>query len=321
MVEWLFTTQFFCSYLTFYDSIGLSNMQYSYPKVTIGVCVRNCAETLREAIASILEQTYPHNLMEVIFVDDGSIDETLGIIKDFASKAQDFEIKIFHHNWKGLGYSRNLVVKNAKGKYIIWVDGDMILTKDFVENQVLYMERNSNVGIGKGKYGFRPQGRLVSDLENLEFITANFKDPKKDLTPLGTGGAIYRVEAIKQVGGFDETLTGAGEDADIEYRIRKAGWILAITPAIFFERRRKTWRDLWREYFWHGEGGFRLYRKKTETKLWMFWPPLTLLTEFSRAVLAYKFTRHKIAFLLPFHYLYKRAAWVLGFMKEFIKSG
>ncbi|MBS7646606.1 glycosyltransferase [Candidatus Bathyarchaeota archaeon] len=298
-------------------------MQHSYPKVTVGVCVRNCAETLHEAITSILEQTYPHKLMEIIFVDDGSVDETLNIIKDLALKAQaqGFEIKIFHHDWKGLGYSRNLVVKNAKGKYIIWVDGDMILTRDFVKKQASYMEQNPNVAIGKGKYGFRPQGKLVSDLESLEFITTNFRGPEKDLTPLGTGGAIYRVEAVRQVGGFDERLTGAGEDVDIEYRIRKAGWSLAITSAIFFECRRKTWKDLWREYFWHGEGGSRLHKKKVATKLWMFWPPLTLFTEFSRVVLAYKFTRHKIAFLLPFHYLYKRVAWVFGFINGLVKNG
>ncbi|MEM3551596.1 MAG: glycosyltransferase [Candidatus Bathyarchaeia archaeon] len=294
-------------------------MQHAYPKVTIGVCVRNCADTIRGAIDSIIKQSYPHELMEVIFVDDGSMDETLSIIKDLISKTQGFEMKIFHHDWKGLGFSRNLVVENAEGKYIIWVDGDMILTRDFVANQVFYMEQNPKVGIGKGKYGFHSQKRIVSDLENLEFITTNVKNPKKDLTPLGTGGAIYRVEAIKQVKGFDEKITGAGEDADIEYRIRKAGWSLAITPAIFYERRRKTWRDLWQEYFWHGEGSFRLLKKSTVTNPWMFWPLWVLFIEFSRAILAYKLTRRKIAFLLPLHYLYKRIAWVLGFLKESIK--
>jgi GT2 family glycosyltransferase len=196
----------------------------------------------------------------------------------------------------------------------------MILTKSFVSKQVFYMEQNPKVGIGKGRYGFTPCGKLVSDLENLEFITTNVRDPDKNLTPLGTGGSIYRVEAVRQVGGFDEKLTGAGEDEDIEYRIRKAGWSLAITPSVFYEHRRKTWRDLWREYFWHGEGGFRLLKKNTITNPWMFWPPAILSVELSRAVLAYKLTRHKIAFLMPLHYLYKRIAWILGFLKELFKT-
>jgi glycosyltransferase involved in cell wall biosynthesis len=69
----------------------------------LAVCVRNCSSTVGKAIESILTQDYPHELMEVIFVDDGSEDETLSIIKDYASK-MDMKVKIFrHHEWRGLG--------------------------------------------------------------------------------------------------------------------------------------------------------------------------------------------------------------------------
>jgi glycosyltransferase involved in cell wall biosynthesis len=56
------------------------------PKVTIGVCVRNSAATLRDAIDSIIYKDYPHEHMEVIFVDDGSEDETLSIVKSYVPK-------------------------------------------------------------------------------------------------------------------------------------------------------------------------------------------------------------------------------------------
>ena len=46
------------------------------PKVTIGVCARNCETTIGEAVESIIMQDYPHELIEVIFVDDGSTDGT-----------------------------------------------------------------------------------------------------------------------------------------------------------------------------------------------------------------------------------------------------
>lgn len=294
-------------------------MNINYPRVTIGVCVRNCEDTIHEVIESIMAQDYPHEFMEVIFADDGSIDKTLTIIRNYASKI-DIKTKIFQHEWKGLGFTRNLVVNKAEGKYIIWVDGDMILTKNFVTIQVEFMEKNPSVAIAKGRYGLHFQGNLASDLENLEFLTVNLKDPEKDSTPLGTGGAIYRVEAIRQVGGFDERITGACEDIDVEYRIRKAGWSLSITPAIFYERHRRTWRELWREYFWQGKGGFRLIRKNAFVNLHMLWPPITLLTESSRAILAYKLTRRKIAFLLPLHYFYKRAAWIFGLLISVIKN-
>jgi GT2 family glycosyltransferase len=55
---------------------------------------------------------------------------------------------------------------------------------------------------------------------------------------LATSGCIYRVDAIKKIGGFNEKIIGAGEDEDIEKRIRSAGWSLNIVSTIFYEQHR-----------------------------------------------------------------------------------
>jgi len=86
------------------------------PNVSIGVCVKNCEDFIEDAIDSIMKQDYPHRLMEVIFVDDGSEDDTLSIIRKCVSQI-DIPVKIFHTSWKGLGHARNLVVSNAQGKF------------------------------------------------------------------------------------------------------------------------------------------------------------------------------------------------------------
>ncbi len=66
--------------------------------------------------------------MEVIFVDDGSEDATFSIIQDSIAKI-DIQAKAFHKKWMGLGAARNVVVNNASGDYIVWVDGDMTLPR------------------------------------------------------------------------------------------------------------------------------------------------------------------------------------------------
>lgn len=291
-------------------------------KVTIGVCVRNCEDLIREAIDSIINQDFPHGLMEVIFVDDGSEDKTLSIIENYVPK-MDMFTKVFHQEWKGLGPARNAVMNHASGKYIVWVDGDMQLSGDFVTKQVAFMEKNPSVGIGKGKYGMYVQANLVCALENMEFATSNFRyRGKANSTPLGTGGSIYRVEAIRQVGGFDQDITGSGEDMDVEYRIRAAGWLLDITSAVFYERHRKTWKSLWNEYVWHGRGGSYLFGKsKRIVNPYKLWPPVAFAAELFRATLAYKLTRRKAALLLPFHYAFKRTAWFLGFVTSLLENG
>lgn len=291
--------------------VALSSM------VTIGVCVRNCSSTIRRAIESILAQDYPHELMEVIFVDDGSSDETLSIINEYVSK-MGMKVKVFNHEWRGLGYSRNVVVENATGKYIIWVDGDMVLLKDHVRLQVMFMEKNPKVGIGKARYGIYNTKNLPAFLENVAAVVEFSSDDWtiSDYRPLGTGGSICRVDAIREVNGFNVDIKGVGEDMDLEFKVKNAGWLLAITPALFYEIRRERWKDLWNEYFWHGAGGkFVLnHIKHSRGVLFKIFPPFAILILFKRSISAYRLVRKKRVFLLPFHWIFKRAAWLAGFI-------
>ncbi|MEM2506523.1 MAG: glycosyltransferase [Candidatus Aenigmatarchaeota archaeon] len=290
----------------------------SKPIVTIGLCVRNCASTIKETIESILNQDYPRELMEIIFVDDGSVDETFSIIKEYASKT-GIRIKIFRHKWKGLGPSRNVIVNNAKGTYIVWVDGDMKLSKDYLKSQVEFMENNLAVGIAKGKYGLNNYEGYVSFLENVPFFVFTNKYAGKfiEINP-GTGGSIYRVKAIREIGGFNNQIKGAYEDIDVESRIREKGWLICISHATFYEKYPSTWKDLWKKYFWYGYGAADFYNiRKGEMKLYYMFPLAAFLSGLLYSFDAYRLTRRKIVFLLPIQFIYKMSAWWLGFIKNY----
>ena len=69
-------------------------------KVTIGICVKNGAATLSHAVESVLAQDFPHELMELIFVDDGSIDASAQIIRAYADLGS-MGMKVFSKNGKG----------------------------------------------------------------------------------------------------------------------------------------------------------------------------------------------------------------------------
>ncbi len=281
-------------------------------KVTIGLCVKDCEATIKEAIDSLLGQDYSHELMELIVVDGHSRDRTLSIIEKQVSKA-DIRYRFFYEN-KGLGTARQIVADNASGDYIVWVDGDMILAKDHVSRQVGFMEDHPDVGIGGGKFVMWPKANLVATLENIEWVVQNHECGQKAASkPLRNycGGSIYRVKAIRQVGGFDDRIKGSGEDLDIELRMTDAGWLLYFTTdAKFHDRRKETLGGLWNENFWYGYGGHYIFhknRKRVEAS--------ALLAGLRRSFLAYKLTHRKVVFLLPLQYAIKKIAWYFGFAK------
>lgn len=279
--------------------------------VTIGICSRNSKNTISDAIESVLAQDFAKEDMEIIFVDD-SDDETLSIIREYASK-NEVECRFFDGIRGGLSKARNAVVYNAKGDYIIWVDADMILPSDHVTKQIDFMKLHPKVGIAAARFCGMPEKILLVDLQNLEWIAINHLveiKGKLNIPCVVCGGAIYRTEAIKQIGGFDEQIIGAGEDEEVELRIRRAGWsTYKVTDACYFERRKKTWKAVWKQFFWYGYGSHFLFHHKKRTV-----KPSQVLDPLSFSSVAYRLTGRKIAFMVPLQYYFKRIAWYFGFL-------
>jgi len=232
------------------------------------------------------------------------------------------KVKVFHQEWKGLGYARNVVVNNANGEYIIWVDGDMVLSNDYLKKQVEFMKRNHRVGIAKGKQALEAGMNLLATLETYSRAASRMLDYSSEearCKSMGTGGCIYRIKAIKQVGGFDNNITGYGEDFDAEYRIRKAGWLLCTIDVQFsdYERGRILWKDLWRRYLQRGYDVRRLPpKKRVLINFYKMLPLAALLAGLFHSVKIYRLTNRKVAFLLPLQYVFKMTAWCLGFIRS-----
>lgn len=98
-------------------------------KITIIVPVYNTEKFLDRCITSLINQTYKD--LEIILVDDGSVDSSLKICKDFESK--DDRIKVIHKENGGQGSARNLALDIASGDYIGFVDSDDFIHPRFYE--------------------------------------------------------------------------------------------------------------------------------------------------------------------------------------------
>jgi len=295
--------------------------------VTVGICVKNGEKMLQNAIDSILNQNYPQEQIQLILVDDGSTDKTSQILKKYV-EALGGRARAFKSSWQGLGSARNFIVSKSKGKYLLFVDADEILTRDYVKTQVEVMENNPQVGITAGVFKI-VQGNLILNLEVAPNIVnqKNFGKPKGFLLKtdklIGTGGTTFRTAAIRQVNGFDESIKGAGEDIDLVLRIKKAGWLIEANTAELYELHGglSTPHALFKKYYWYGYGCQRSFQKtRGAFSVPRMSPIAGLVTGLLYSFPAYKFLGQKQMFLLPLHYGLKLTAWTCGFMKGQLKQ-
>lgn len=289
------------------------------------MCVRNCEIFIKEAINSILSQDFPHDQIKVVFIDDGSEDGTLAVIKNYERK-MDMTTVTIHTSWKGLGNARNMVIENAEGDYIFWVDGDMILSQDFLSKLVEFMEKNPHFGIVKGRQSLLPGRNLLATLETYSRAAGrmiNYQSRKGQLKALGTGGALYRLKAIRQVGLFDKRLKGYNEDWDFELRMRKAGWLLTTSNVTFcdYERNGLTWEALWTKYWLRGyHSHYFLHKNRGMIKHFRMFPPAAAIFGLLSSFTLFRLTQRRAVFLLPIQSAFKMTAWYVGFISSHLNS-
>ncbi len=112
------------------------------PRVTVVMAVYNAAEFLREAVDSVLAQTYRD--FELIAVEDCSRDNSLSILQSFT----DPRLRVIRHETnQGAAISRNDAMAAARGEFIAVMDSDDICAPARLERQVAFLDANPRVGL------------------------------------------------------------------------------------------------------------------------------------------------------------------------------
>ena len=129
------------------------------PLVSVGLPVFNGAKYIREALDSILAQTYPN--FEVIISDNASTDSTKEICLEYTAK--DSRIR-YYRNKKNLGASKNfnLVFMLSSGKYFKWAAHDDLIAPRFLEKCISVLNQDQSIALCCSKIGcINEQGTLV----------------------------------------------------------------------------------------------------------------------------------------------------------------
>lgn len=186
----------------------------------------NGEKFIRESIESVFSQTYKN--WELILIDDRSTDGSTQIALEYSKKYPD-KVRYLQHEGgrnRGISASRNLGLKQAKGKYIAFLDADDLWVEKKLEQQVEILTAYPDAGIvyGTTKYWYSWTGK--EDDKTRDFIidynlrpNTLFRPPillikifNCETTPPSMSNALLRRDIFDTIGEFDEAFTGMFED-------------------------------------------------------------------------------------------------------------
>lgn len=173
------------------------------PKVSIIIPNYNRAHLISETLDSLLKQSY--TLWEAVVVDDGSTDESIKVIEDFAKKDSRIKFLKRTRETKGAPVCRNIGFEHSESSLIIFLDSDDILAPYCLSTRIKHFRENADCDFlvfPMLVFNERPgDSAVLWNINNNEDDLTRFL--KGDI-PWQTTSPIWKREAIDKIGGWDE---------------------------------------------------------------------------------------------------------------------
>lgn len=205
----------------------------------------NEEKDISACIESLLKQSYKD--IEIIIIDDGSIDKTRNIVKNYIKKSD--KIKLIEGEHRGPGFSRNLAAKKAKGEILVFVDADMTfhkkylkeLTKPIINKKFIGTEENQHYTINKNSIWSKIWGDVI-DPKNK--VKSTYEKP--------VFGVIFRAirkDIFEKYKGFDPSL-GYADDQTFYLKFNLKSF--RVEDAICYHKNPETLKKVYNQSRWIG---------------------------------------------------------------------
>lgn len=161
------------------------------PKISIIVPIYNTSKYLNKCIDSLINQTFDD--IEIILINDGSIDDSEVIIKSYNDK----RIRYFKNKNQGIGKTRNFGIDKAKGEYLMFVDSDDYIASDACYKFFSFM-RDNNLDLAVSDFYKDIDGKLEK-VNILDFQISSLRENSNLLLDINLGpcNKMYKTSLIK----------------------------------------------------------------------------------------------------------------------------
>ena len=188
-----------------------SHPKGNVPQVSVILPTYNRAWIVEEAVASVLEQTFPN--FELIVVDDGSTDDTRARLERHGDR-----IRYLYQRNQGVSAARNTGLQHAAGELIALLDSDDLWAPDKLARQVAFFGTHPQARICQTEEIWMRRGRRVNPKQRHRKPSGWIFEPSLALCLVSPSAVMMRRELINEMGGLDVSLP-ACEDYDLWLRI------------------------------------------------------------------------------------------------------
>jgi GT2 family glycosyltransferase len=198
--------------------------------VTVSVVMPcfNAARHLRQALASVLHQRFGN--LEVVFVDDGSTDESAAI----AAGCGDARVRVLRQQNAGVSAARNRGIAAARGEFLAFLDADDHWSPDFLAKLHAALESTPDAVIAY--CGWQNVG--APDKSRSPYVPPDYETPSKlaqliEACPWPIHAALTRTSLVRSAGGFDTGFAHA-EDFALWLRLARIGPVVRVPEVLAF---------------------------------------------------------------------------------------
>lgn len=189
------------------------------PKISVIIPIFNQEKFLGRCLRSLISQTIERNFFEIITINDGSTDKTETILRSF----EDEIIIINKKKNFGLSAALNTGIKKSKGKYIVRVDSDDYVNREFLKILYFFIELNPDKdGYACDYFKVKENEKIIARLNCTKYPIAC--------------GIIFKKQQLMKIGMYNPKIF-IDEEVDLRKRFEKKKYFIERIPLPLYRYR------------------------------------------------------------------------------------